>query len=374
MADDGSGDQTRGSKLRGLPESRPLVELRKLAKHYGSITAVHALDLEIGRGEFLAILGPSGCGKTTLLRMISGFANPSAGTIRIAGEDVTRRGPHNRPTNMVFQGYGLFPHMTVAQNVAYGLRIAKRPRTEIVRRVDEAMALVHLESFRDRSVTQLSGGQAQRVALARALIMRPEVLLLDEPLAALDLKLRKAMQEELRSIHARTGGTFVFVTHDQEEAMGLATRICVMESGRVIQDGPPEAIYSFPRSRFVSTFIGEANIFAGQRSKSMVSLEIGPCFEDHGPDEDVVCVVRPEKMIIADAVDDASSLGCDAHLAGTLEDAVFLGPYVKYVVRLGDEGRVLVDSRDIELRHRVAVGGAVIVGWYLGDQRVFSDQ
>jgi spermidine/putrescine ABC transporter ATP-binding subunit len=354
--------------------SSPVLELRGLAKQYGPVTAVHPLDLDFGRGEFLAILGPSGCGKTTLLRMIGGFVEPSAGSIIIDGEDVTRRGPNRRPTNMVFQGYGLFPHMTVAQNIAYGLHIAKRPRPEIAERVAEAMALVHMEDFGDRPVTQLSGGQAQRVALARALVMRPKVLLLDEPLAALDLKLRKAMQQELRSLHAATGGTFVFVTHDQEEAMGLASRICVMESGSIIQNGSPEEIYSHPRSRFVSTFIGEANMLRGTRRANQVRLATGACFADEGPNEAVVCVVRPEKLMLNPAEPGAPfPAGALVH-KGILEDAVFLGPFVKYSVRLDNGDTTTIDSHDMELRRRLQIGQPVLVAWRPGDQRVLPDR
>ena len=218
----------------------PLVRLLGVSKRYGSVPAVKELDLEIQRGDFLAILGPSGCGKTTLLRMIGGFVAPTSGRIEIEGQDVTAISPERRPTNTVFQGYGLFPHMTVRQNIAYGLKTAKRPKDEIERRVDEAIALVRLQDFVDRAIDQLSGGQQQRVALARALIMRPRVLLLDEPLAALDLKLRQAMQDELRRIHSEIGGTFVFVTHDQGEALGLANRIAVMDQGAIVQQGTPE--------------------------------------------------------------------------------------------------------------------------------------
>ena len=241
------------------------------------------LDLEIRRGDFLAILGPSGCGKTTLLRIIGGFVAPTSGTVEIDGQDMTAWGPEKRPTNTVFQGYGLFPHMTVRQNIAYGLRTAKRPQEEIRRRVDEAIALVRLEEFVDRSIDQLSGGQQQRVALARALIMRPRVLLLDEPLAALDLKLRQAMQEELRRIHQQIGGTFVFVTHDQGEALGLANRIAVMDKGELVQEGGPEEIYAAPKTRFVSTFIGEANVFAASRAQGWVTLEAGARLQSAGP-------------------------------------------------------------------------------------------
>jgi ABC-type Fe3+/spermidine/putrescine transport system ATPase subunit len=270
----------------------PLVRLKGIAKSYGNVAAVKRLDLEIRRGDFLAILGPSGCGKTTLLRIIGGFVAPSTGTVEIDGADMTRLGPEKRPTNTVFQGYGLFPHMSVRQNIAYGLTTAKRPRDEIARRVDEAIGLVRLGEFVERAIDQLSGGQQQRVALARALIMRPRVLLLDEPLAALDLKLRQAMQEELRRIHQEIGGTFVFVTHDQGEALGLANRIAVMDQGVIVQQGGPEEIYAAPKTRFVSTFIGEANVFQGTRTGGTVALAAGANFQASGPDGPVTAVVR----------------------------------------------------------------------------------
>ena len=254
------------------PSGGPLVRLRNVSKAYGRLLAVKPLDLEIEHGDFVAILGPSGCGKTTLLRIIGGFVLPTSGSVEIGGMDVTRLGPEKRPTNMVFQGYGLFPHMNVRQNIAYGLSIAGRPRAEIDHAVEEMLSLVRLEQLADRSIGELSGGQQQRVALARALIMRPQVLLLDEPLAALDLKLRHAMQEELRRIHTEIGGTFVFVTHDQGEALALANRIAVMEAGELIQQGDAEEIYARPRTRFVSTFIGEANIFEGERRAGMAEF------------------------------------------------------------------------------------------------------
>ncbi|MEX1108349.1 MAG: ABC transporter ATP-binding protein, partial [Dongiaceae bacterium] len=357
-----------------MAEADTLVRLDGVCKSYGTVPAVHPLDLSIGRGEFLAILGPSGCGKTTLLRMIGGFIEPSAGAIIIEGRDVTRLAPERRPTNMVFQGYGLFPHMTVAQNIGYGLRLARATPAEITERVREVMELVHMDGFGTRMVTQLSGGQQQRVALARALVMRPAVLLLDEPLAALDLKLRKSMQEELRRIHATTGGTFIFVTHDQEEAMGLATRICVMEGGRIVQDGSPEEIYSQPGSRFVSTFIGEANVMPGERRDGSVTLASGLRFAHPGADEPVVCIVRPEKMQIAPAAAGDIVPGCDLSLPATLEDAVFLGATVKYSLRLADGRLVLVDSRDMALRRQLGIGNDVRVGWKLDDQRVLADR
>ncbi|MGH6959705.1 MAG: ABC transporter ATP-binding protein, partial [Dongiaceae bacterium] len=291
----------------------PLVRLRRISKRYGSVAAVQQLDLDIRRGDFLAILGPSGCGKTTLLRIIGGFVAPTTGTVEIDAQDMTAWGPEKRPTNTVFQGYGLFPHMTLRQNIAYGLRTAKRPEDEIRRRVDEAIALVRLEEFVTRSIDQLSGGQQQRVALARALVMRPRVLLLDEPLAALDLKLRQAMQEELRRIHQQIGGTFVFVTHDQGEALGLANRIAVMDKGVLVQEGGPEEIYAAPKTRFVSTFIGEANVFAARRAQGWVTLEAGARLESPGVDGPVTVVVRPEALRLS-----ANGPAADIVLDGTL--------------------------------------------------------
>ena len=270
----------------------PLVALEGVSRQFGPVTAVHPLSLEIRRGDFLAILGPSGCGKTTLLRMIGGFIEPSSGVIRMEGQDVTRLGPDKRPTNMVFQGYGLFPHMSVRQNIAYGLRIARHSEAEIATRVAEIIGLVHLDGFEDRPVTQLSGGQAQRVALARALVMRPAVLLLDEPLAALDLKLRKTVQVELRRIHRSIGGTFVFVTHDQDEAMALSNRIVVMEGGRLVQQGTAEEIYDAPRNRFVSTFIGEANLFPATCLGGVVRSELPDSFDAEVRDGPAVIVVH----------------------------------------------------------------------------------
>ena len=357
-----------------MNEQAVLVNLQGITKSFGNTTAVHPLDLTIAQGEFLAILGPSGCGKTTLLLMIGGFLRPTAGTIHIGGRNVTHLGPERRPTNMVFQGYGLFPHMTVAQNIAYGLRVSRTPQNEVRERVRAAMDLVHLEGFDERKVSQLSGGQQQRVALARALIMRPDALLLDEPLAALDLKLRKAMQDELRRIHSSTGGTFVFVTHDQEEAMGLATRICVMEGGRIVQDGRPEEIYSAPNTRFVSTFIGEANVMAGRRAGGLVTLKAGVDFENEGQDELVVCVVRPEKMRIAATRDDPAFAEVHAILSGRLLDVVFLGPHVKYSIAVEGDSPLTVISSDMEMRNRLSIGDDVAVAWCLHDQRVLSDQ
>ena len=336
-----------------------LVRLTGLTKSFRQTVAVHPLDLEIAAGDFLAILGPSGCGKTTLLRMMGGFETPSAGRIEIAGKDVTNMGPEKRPTNMVFQGYGLFPHMNVRQNVGYGLKLRRLPAAEARARVDEILHLVHLEEFAERAVNELSGGQQQRVALARALVMRPTVLLLDEPLGALDLKLRKAMQGELRRIHRSLGGTFVFVTHDQEEALSLANRIAVMEEGRIVQEGGPQEIYRRPATRFVSTFIGDANLLDGRRVGGVVELTCGGRFPSPGRDGKVNVMVRPEAML----------LNGTGPIAATVVDAVFLGAFTKLLLRLGDGSEIAVHLTEAHAGALPSAGAQVAVGWHDNDAR-----
>jgi putrescine transport system ATP-binding protein len=242
----------------------PLVRFEAVSKRFGKISALEALTLDIFQGEFFALLGPSGCGKTTLLRLLAGFERPSAGRILLDGEDLSAMPPHRRPVNMMFQSYALFPHLTVARNIAFGLKQEGMPKSDIARRVAELLALVRLESYADRKPDQLSGGERQRVALARSLAKRPRVLLLDEPMAALDKKLRQDTQFELMELQARLGTTFLIVTHDQDEAMTVADRIAVMERGQVAQVGPPDEIYERPNSRYVADFIGEVNIIEGR--------------------------------------------------------------------------------------------------------------
>jgi spermidine/putrescine transport system ATP-binding protein len=308
----------------------PLVRLTNISKRYGSVTAVHPVSLDIGYGDFFALLGPSGCGKTTLLRMIGGFLAPTTGTIEIAGSHVTHLGPERRKTNMVFQGYGLFPHMTVRQNVAYGLLRAGTAKAEVKTKVGQMLELVHLFEHAERLPKHLSGGQQQRVALARALVMQPKVLLLDEPLAALDLSLRKTMQEELRQIHATIGGTFVFVTHDQGEAMSLATRVAVMNGGAIVQQGSPEHIYRQPATEFVAGFIGEAATFPALRRGGFVRLFDCLNLDSPGADGPVLAVIRPDNLRFAEG-------GCGPHgVQGTIRDKIFLGSHIRYTIRLSE--------------------------------------
>ena len=274
--------------------------MRGIEKRYGDAVALCPLDLDIRDGEFFCLLGPSGCGKTTTLNMIGGFVEPSGGVVRIAGTDVTKLPPNRRPVNTVFQSYALFPHLNVIENVCFGLRMARVPKDEQRTTGREALDLVGLGTFAERPVGQLSGGQAQRVAIARALVNKPSVLLLDEPLGALDLKLRKRLQTELALIQRRVGTTFVFVTHDQEEAMALADRILILNEGRIEQIGTPEEIYRQPASLFAADFIGESNILRGKKDGDIFVLENGARvpLSAQAPDAVTSVVIRPEALRI----------------------------------------------------------------------------
>ena len=341
--------------------SAPLLKLSRLSKCFGPVTAVEPLDLDVAAGDFCAILGPSGCGKSTLLRMIAGFIAPNTGSIAIEGRDVTALGPEKRPTNMVFQSYGLFPHLTVAQNIGFGLALQKRPQAEVVERVTEALRLVRLDQFGERMIDRLSGGQQQRVALARALIMRPKVLLLDEPLAALDLKLRHQMQEELRRIHQEIGGTFIFVTHDQGEAFALANLVAVMNQGRVEQIGSPADIYLHPKTLFVADFVGETSLLEGERRNGRVRLKAGSEFDSKGPDGAVCVVVRPERVHIR-----------KQGLNAVVSDAVFFGSSLKVMLRLSSGEILILRSSAPDAAETYRIGAPLSVGWEPRDQQVID--
>jgi spermidine/putrescine transport system ATP-binding protein len=307
----------------------------KITKRFGDVVAVDEMSLSVERGQFLTLLGPSGCGKTTLLRMIAGFEEPTTGRVFIGGTDVTYLPPHRRPANMVFQRYALFPHLSVFENVAFGLRLKKLSDSQVTGHVEQMLALVQLEGYGGRHVNQLSGGQAQRVALARAIVNEPDVLLLDEPLGALDLKIRQQMQVELKLLHAELGMTFVYVTHDQEEAMTISDRIVVMRSGRVVQDGSPEEIYSNPANAFVADFIGHSNLLLAEVTTADPTRcrflgSIYACRRCPGLEEgqEVKVLLRPETiMLFSDPPD-----GLENWVEGEIVDSTFKGPYVDYLL------------------------------------------
>jgi len=325
---------------RDQDEQQPLVQIRGVTKKYGDVTAVDNVDLDIHKGELFCLLGGSGCGKSTLLRMLAGFEDLNAGSITIDGIDMANVPAYERPTNMMFQSYALFPHMTVERNVAFGLEQDRVPKSEITERVNDILKLVELEDFNKRKPQQLSGGQRQRVALARALVKRPKLLLLDEPLAALDKKLRKQTQFELANIQDKVGVTFIVVTHDQEEAMTLSSRMAVMDAGRFQQIGTPTEIYEFPESRFVADFIGTANIFEGRVTEDgadHVRVETAFCdvFIDHGHSVQVGSKIwvalRPEKIRLEKS--DEAANGANQS-AAVIDDVGYLGETSIYKVKL----------------------------------------
>jgi putative spermidine/putrescine transport system ATP-binding protein len=305
------------------------VRLAGLTKVFGDVTAVDGIDLEVGDGEFFAMLGPSGSGKTTVLRMIAGFEQPTSGSVLLDGRDVTRDAPFARDVNTVFQDYALFPHMSVEQNVAYGLMVKKVPKARRLAQAREALGTVRLDGFGDRKPSQLSGGQRQRVALARALVNRPRVLLLDEPLGALDLKLREQMQVELKSIQRDVGITFLFVTHDQEEALTMSDRIAVFNEGRIEQVGTAAEVYEHPATAFVAGFVGTSNLLGADAARQLLG-------------EDGVFSVRPEKIRLAPTGTAAAQSEVVAE--GRVDEVVYVGSATRYVVRL-DAGGTLVALR-----------------------------
>ena len=330
------------------------IHIKDISKHFGDFVAVDNVHLEIRQGELFSILGGSGCGKTTLLRMLAGFEIPTSGSIEIDGTNITHQAPYDRPVNMMFQSYALFPHMSVARNISYGLRKDRVARKEIAKRVDEILELVQLSELKNRKPDQLSGGQRQRVALARALIKRPKVLLLDEPLAALDKKLREQTQFELMNIQDELGITFIVVTHDQEEAMTLSDRIAVMDKGQFQQIGTPKEIYEFPHNRFVADFIGSMNTFEGvvtavdEDQIKVYSAEAGETLTALGRQlvevgQNIEIAVRPEKIFISK---EKPADNGDVRIQGIVDDLGYLGNRSLYRVRLAGGKVVQVSSQN----------------------------
>ena len=350
-----------------------IVELKNVNKIYGTNHVVKDLNLIVDEGEFLTLLGSSGCGKTTTLRMIAGFEEPSSGAIRVEGESIEEKEPYERNVNTVFQSYALFPHKTIYDNIAYGLRMKKVPKEEIRSRVKEMMEMVQLEGFDKRYPGQLSGGQKQRVAIARALINRPRVLLLDEPLGALDLKLRKQMQLELKRLQKKLNITFIYVTHDQEEALTMSDRIAIMHDGVLDQIGTPTEIYEHPATKFVATFIGETNIFEGYVTgrtqlasdscrQLLVSLENGEvtaCGDDFLEREFITISVRPEKMKYAQTPVDGFTL------TAVVKDYIYVGSVIKCIIVLPNGNEIKVERLAGE--HLPQIGTTVFPYWEMGD-------
>ena len=338
------------------PNSKPILRLIGISKSYGNVVAVDQVNLDVFKGEFFALLGPSGCGKTTLLRMLAGFERPNAGRIELDGADMTATPPYRRPVNMMFQSYALFPHMTVEGNIAFGLKQEGLPRREIGARVAEALTLVQLDGLERRRPDQLSGGQRQRVALARSLVKRPKVLLLDEPLAALDRKLREETQFELMTIQEKVGVTFVIVTHDQDEAMTMASRIAVMDRGRLAQVATPFEIYEQPTSRYVADFIGNINLFEGNllsgTAEPMVRSTEAGCdivlaeAPSLAPGRRLWVAVRPEKLEISHELPQSS---LPNSLNGVVWDIGYLGDFTTYRVKL-DSGKMVVAAEANRIR------------------------
>jgi spermidine/putrescine transport system ATP-binding protein len=352
----------------------PAVEMLGVTKRFGNATAVDAVDLAVRRGEFFSLLGPSGCGKTTSLRMLGGFITPDEGIVRLGGQDVTRVPPYKRDVNTVFQSYALFAHLSVAQNVAFGLKRRKVPRAEIARRVSEMLELVDMRERSRAMPAELSGGQRQRVALARSLVTMPQVLLLDEPLGALDLKLRRQMQVELKRIQREVGITFIYVTHDQEEALSMSDRIAVMNDGRLEQVDTPDALYARPVSGFVAGFIGSSNLLTARRVGSGAEVSSGvvlplPAHAPDLPDGSVLSVLlRPEHLLLDPTGDMA------ARLEGTVTDTVFLGSVTQYRVRCANGLELMVSEPNTSSHHANVrrPGTQVTVGWHSEDAVVLA--
>ena len=327
------------------------VHLERVEKRYGDVVAVDGIDLEVGDGEFFSMLGPSGSGKTTTLRMIAGFELPTSGRVLLHGQDVTRVAPFERDVNTVFQDYALFPHMTVGDNVGYGLMVRKVDKATRRTRVAEALRMVRLEGYEARRPNQLSGGQRQRIALARALVNRPRVLLLDEPLGALDLKLREEMQIELKAIQQQVGITFIYVTHDQQEALTMSDRLAVFNSGRIEQVGAPADVYERPATRFVAGFVGTSNLLTGDVAQAVAG-------------RDGTFTVRPEKIRLE--APDGTVADDETAAAGRIRDVIYLGPDTRYIVTLDAGAELVVTQQNLATSSTEALatrGRAVRLVW-----------
>jgi putative spermidine/putrescine transport system ATP-binding protein len=348
------------------------LELKGVCKTYGDFEAVAGIDLDIAQGELVVLLGPSGCGKTTTLRMIAGFITPTAGTIRLGGNDITRRPPWKRDTGLVFQSYALFPHLTTAENIGFGLRMRRLPEAQIAAKLTEVLRLVRLEGLAHRLPRELSGGQQQRVALARALVIEPLVLLLDEPLSNLDAKLRAEVRVEIRDLQRKLGLTTLMVTHDQEEAMTMADRLVVMSRGTVQQIGTQRELYEHPANAFVAGFLGRTNFVHGRieapglfRSESGLVIR---CVDGKAP-EGRTLALRPERLSIVAA----PSAAADNSFAGTVEFATYLGGMLEYHVRLASADRLLVQTPNKEGDNAYAIGDRVHLQWPAQASLVLAD-
>ncbi len=355
---------SEANQIRGAP-----IQLEKLSKFFGKFAAVREANLDIKAGEFLTFLGPSGSGKTTTLMMVAGFLIPTQGDIRIAERSIVTVPPHKRNIGMMFQHYALFPHMSVADNIAFPLQMRKMRKSDIEKRVDQALELVRLSAFKHRRPHQLSGGQQQRVALARAVVFDPHVLLLDEPLGALDAKLRENMQIELKQLHSNLGTTILYVTHDQEEALTLSDRICVFNEGRIMQAGSPDALYNYPENRFVADFIGETNFLTGELIDSndneyQLQLDEDICVVGlnrdgfPNPKQWVTYSLRPEKILIGDAAGKVRN-----SYRGVVQEFLYLGEFTKYRIRLSSRIKLTIKATNRRGQQRWDKGDQVLVGW-----------